>query len=321
MVPAHAGLFPGAPRGGAGAPRGPRARGAVPWSSHAILRPSAWSPRTRGCSRAAARRMRRVVVVPAHAGLFPPCPGPSRDPSRGPRARGAVPRSIWVPPLRRGWSPRTRGCSRCRVRGESVGFVVPAHAGLFPRSSPRPARSYGGPRARGAVPSVTGTWVNPPKWSPRTRGCSPPLRRHGKPLAVVPAHAGLFPGARSRSCAASCGPRARGAVPTASGTRHGPSWWSPRTRGCSLAAVDGGREVPVVPAHAGLFPAGVGRTAPCRGGPRARGAVPGRSQHSGTAGGWSPRTRGCSRVAIGNNKGGAVVPADAGLFRRPRGTS
>ena len=133
-------------------------------------------------------------------------------------------------------------------------------------------------------------------------------------VAVVPAHAGVFPRPGHRRRTAARRPRARGGVPYRSALRGVVRESSPRTRGCSPHRVLGVVPHGVVPAHAGVF-----RTAPdgtpsltCR--PRARGGVPGIGTLTATVPMSSPRTRGCSgdgRLDAGEVP---VVPAHAGVF-------
>ena len=119
-------------------------------------------------------------------------------------------------------------------------------------------------------------------------------------MAVVPAPAGLFPDCRAGVCGSSSRPRACGAVPAGIGSVDMIEGSSPRLRGCSLHRLDRAPARRVVPAPAGLFPAGAAPGRCAAGRPRACGAVPG----------WWQLV---SEVY-------GVVPAPAGLFRtrRPR---
>ncbi len=71
VVPAHAGVVPVVRERPRGEPGGPRARGGGPACLLGILVVSAWSPRTRGWSRAVHAADRLGQVVPAHAGVVP----------------------------------------------------------------------------------------------------------------------------------------------------------------------------------------------------------------------------------------------------------
>ena len=111
-----------------------------------------FSPRTRGCSGAAAVFPIAGHVFPAHAGMFRKQKGTIMKPFGFPRARGDVPSGCEVVGWVSGFSPRTRGCSG----GQE--FVV-----WNPKSFPR---------ARGDVPVANSSKDTLEAFSPRTRGCS-----------------------------------------------------------------------------------------------------------------------------------------------------
>ena len=139
---------------------------------HALRKRGQFSPRTRGCSFENLTGLHRVIVFPAHAGMFRSAPPkPSSSPGF-PRARGDVP----GPSGAIGWvsmfSPRTRGCSHLCKCGNTFAFVFPAHAGMF-------------------LASPTGQ-RNQATFSPRTRGCSGLTLSTINFKPVFPAHAGMF---------------------------------------------------------------------------------------------------------------------------------
>ena len=120
VVPAHAGMFPPHVLCVLTIVSGPRACGDVPLS-HAARRSSiAWSPRMRGCSQRVVVVEGDLLVVPAHAGMFPAPRHPVRRSPCGPRACGDVPIREMQERSYAAWSPRMRGCSRfggnCRLR-------------------------------------------------------------------------------------------------------------------------------------------------------------------------------------------------------------
>ena len=69
------------------------------------------------------------------------------------------------------------------------------------------------PRARGDVPTVSPTGMVTPKFSPRTRGCSPLPNISQGFLNVFPAHAGMFLDLGGEVGKKPSFPRARGDVP------------------------------------------------------------------------------------------------------------
>ena len=111
-----------------------------------------FSPRTRGCSGAAAGGAVAGTVFPAHAGMFRRGRGGRRKLGRFPRARGDVPALL-----------------------EQIGksqAVFPAHAGMFRNIIATSISILGFPRARGDVPGHNIGITFHHKFSPRTRGCS-----------------------------------------------------------------------------------------------------------------------------------------------------
>ena len=170
------------------------------------------------------------------------------------------------------------------------------------------------PRARGDVPPRGQNFGLLKPFSPRTRGCSFFAGAHDAGTLVFPAHAGMF---RCMWCVAmrcGCFPRARGDVPPASRPTRAANRFSPRTRGCSALAIRRPNGDIVFPAHAGMFlmtPSRDRRTA-CF--PRARGDVPAVVNAAALSAPFSPRTRGCSALAIRRPNGDIVFPAHAGMF-------
>ncbi len=191
--------------------------------------------------------------------------------------------------------------------------VVPAHAGMDPRSPACCERSRRGPRARGDGPMVKKRGWNLYKWSPRTRGWTPPSRRILTSPCVVPAHAGMDP----RRCVGPFrprrGPRARGDGPSSSSGPCSPTQWSPRVRGWPRTHRHRDPVGCVVPARAGMAPSTTSASScpicgprACRDGPRSPFGTRESSQ-------WSPRTRGWSRPLGGQPVSVAMVPANAGM--------
>ena len=193
VVPARAGLFPSPPRTSPASPRRPRASGAVPQLFACSKSRVLSSPRERGCSPRPAQHALVVPVVPARAGLFPALRFLASPRWGRPRASGAVPRPLGLVPRWPVSSPRERGCSGVAAVRAIPDDVVPARAGLFPRSSDGRVVRNGRPRASGAVPAAKVSETNAKTSSPRERGCSPAVRVLEVEGVVVPARAGLFP--------------------------------------------------------------------------------------------------------------------------------
>ncbi len=187
VVPAHAGVVPGARTPAATARSGPRARGGGPWSVPPVTGFEVWSPRTRGWSRGGTRGRPDPDVVPAHAGVVPSRPCPPPPAGSGPRARG--------------------GGSLMSARLDATVAVVPAHAGVVLRGGRPPHTVPSGPRARGGGPAHA-AWIRlAAEWSPRTWGWSLRAWCPDVPGRVVPAGAGVVPAGAGRSGLLRRGPR------------------------------------------------------------------------------------------------------------------
>ncbi len=274
LLPAHAGMFPGLAIDGALRLTAPRARGDVPDCETLQALAEGCSPRTRGCSLVTHVRQLELVLLPAHAGMFPRGTPGTASPSTAPRARGDVPAGQVEGGASVGCSPRTRGCSPERDTGALADLLLPAHAGMFPGPSRRGDGRPAAPRARGDVPAVWCRRRQVESCSPRTRGCSFAAEYLDENGQLLPAHAGMFPSPTGPGTTSSTAPRARGDVP---GRRvHGPgrSLCSPRTRGCSQVRIHTWVEAELLPAHAGMFPRRRRRCRRWGSAPRARGDVP-----------------------------------------------
>ena len=274
----------------------------------------AFSPRARGCSVFYTRNVRNTNVFPACAGMFPNATAKKLFKRRFPRVRGDVPRVTSMP---WGWvsfSPRARGCSRWPTHRRLFLQVFPACAGMFPVTTAAMAAHGSFPRVRGDVPVLFSTTKNPPRFSPRARGCSlsppPPWQR----TAVFPACAGMFPFYFPLPKTHPGFPRVRGDVPSTANNCSGCPWFSPRARGCSPATLRLDPPNNVFPACAGMFLRLKLVKYILDSFPRVRGDVPRCSNAPSALLGFSPRARGCSAQADILISGHFVFPACAGMF-------
>ena len=257
VVPAPAGVVPAARPRAASPARRPRARGGGPLLGLDHGPAQASSPRPRGWSLQVRAHAAADVVVPAPAGVVPASGRRRRSATGRPRARGGGPPSPRGGGRERLSSPRPRGWSPPLQAGAESQRVVPAPAGVVPRTArASPARS-GRPRARGGGPGEAVIVYPEDVSSPRPRGWSLPDRWPPRSGQVVPAPAGVVPSRSTGACA----------------------WRS------------------VVPAPAGVVPGRPRRAARrgCR--PRARGGGPGPPTVATPTVGSSPRPRGWSRTA------------------------
>ncbi len=213
LLPAPAGMFPPRPVLEVVRIPAPRARGDVPIALTMACCCALCSPRPRGCSRDAVRGHADAHLLPAPAGMFPPCarwptaqgllPAPAgMFPSTtgcgcgswpAPRARGDVPRTNIATFLRTPCSPRPRGCSHQRPWRVLVTVLLPAPAGMFPTHITRSDLRISAPRARGDVPWASARRVICASCSPRPRGCSLALGVLELGPQLLPAPAGMFP--------------------------------------------------------------------------------------------------------------------------------
>ena len=170
----------------------PRVRGDVPGRVSVHRRRGKFSPRARGCSRAAQSCNRIHTVFPACAGMFRRRRCSNTRCNRFPRVRGDVPNTLREDLEHKTFSPRARGCSEEPEWIDTMLAVFPACAGMFRGRGGSVGASGGFPRVRGDVPSIFNADNHDTLFSPRARGCS----QDGKPgptLGIVfPACAGMF---------------------------------------------------------------------------------------------------------------------------------
>ncbi len=192
------------------------------------------------------------------------------------------------------FSPRARGCSVDYGTRRLLAAVFPACAGMFLPILTRAMKNPGFPRVRGDVPIRIWATQSNAKFSPRARGCSFTATLSVTARQVFPACAGMFPDQCSQYRLRWCFPRVRGDVPSNTSATAPCAPFSPRARGCSLAAALSPIPWRVFPACAGMF-----RPLPrdrerhhCF--PRVRGDVPMAQLPLGPSTLFSPRARGCS---------------------------
>ena len=252
-----------------------------------------------------------------------------------PRARGDVPGSH--PPSRtsQAFSPRTRGCSRCRMIVVYNHIVFPAHAGMF-RVRQVPAwcsRCF--PRVRGDVPQSLSKRKANTVFSPRARGCSCFTTAGGEISQVFPACAGMFratPGRRQDSLGF---PRVRGDVPYWGGDKATVIEFSPHARGCSQLPVPASEDHTVFPrprgcseedleqaqchlvfpAYAGMFRFAARACCALPSFPRVRRDVPAHKTDTLFVGEFSPQARRSSTTKNLEFFHWGILPTQTGTFR------
>ena len=315
--PAHAGMDPIASCPRPRSVRLPRTRGDGPVAGVIVASSGRASPHTRGWTRRHDDRLLNQAGFPAHAGMdlvprFAP-----RVPLRLPRTRGDGPRWTRTVAAAGMASPHTRGWTvPFPTQGDPpAGF--PAHAGMDPRSRGARRRGAGLPRTRGDGPCRFPRGVTHPRASPHTRGWTRPRGGADRRERGFPAHAGMDPGGRRGRRMRDGLPRTRGDGPLTFRFRPGRGRASPHTRGWTVRVLRRGDGVRGFPAHAGMDPAGCGRTATPGRLPRTRGDGPDPPLAAAGRDPASPHTRGWTRPRPGEHHLARGFPAHAGMDPRP----
>ena len=274
VFPACAGMFLRSPVSEENRKSFPRVRGDVPTPAATTRTCGQFSPRARGCSESIHISLGSRRVFPACAGMFRLEAAEKNLESGFPRVRGDVPVLAGAQLLRKGFSPRARGCSAAPIFHFSLSFVFPACAGMFLRGVRLRRKESRFPRVRGDVPQpASGLW-NAESFSPRARGCSYSLCPSKVSVVVFPACAGMFRKKKISFSKDSGFPRVRGDVPSRPARSPACLAFSPRARGCSSALNPENRPHSVFPACAGMFPPQKNAPRPPRSFPRVRGDVP-----------------------------------------------
>ena len=195
VLPARAGVLPNGPTLSSRRSSPPRASGGA--SGHGIVEiPKFWSsPRERGCFRVSWICRIWRFVLPARAGVLPLLRLAEVSHACPPRASGGA--SQVKEPVQRvsASSPRERGCFQTGQGAATVPRVLPARAGVLPSGAAPSQRRMSPPRASGGASHAL-SCVGGGVWSsPRERGCFLHLPRADRRAVVLPARAGVLPGA------------------------------------------------------------------------------------------------------------------------------
>ncbi len=171
--------------------------------------------------------------------------------------------------------------------------LLPAPAGMVPRTQAAARAVRPAPRARGDGPGageIVQLW---PICSPRPRGWSPWRAVRPADPGLLPAPAGMVPSSARSPSASTTAPRARGDGPTITTAKLAAGSCSPRPRGWSPSRVGHQRGDRLLPAPAGMVPS-----------PGARFDRPSSC---------SPRPRGWSRAGADSVDSQYLLPAPAGM--------
>ncbi len=272
------------------------------------------SPRERGSSVVSGRRDVDGCVVPARAGVILAHLDEAAARGGRPRASGGHPGSGRRSTRPTTSSPRERGSSGGCTRSTCWRPVVPARAGVILDSVSHRYRRPRRPRASRGHPPVAPPTISSVTSSPRERGSSSRRIRVAGWRPVVPARAGVIPSTARRTASRPCRPRASGGHPGTAGCRSSRHRSSPRERGSSYVSGGHGPFPGVVPARAGVIPAGRSTVTGTSSRPRASGGHPRYGSASADVDMSSPRERGSSGLTRTQGARWGVVPARAGVI-------
>ncbi len=195
--------------------------------------------------------------------------------------------------------------------------VLPARAGIVRSSATASCPSSGPPRPRGDRPRSVNEIKGFLTSSPPARGSSDHLARPGCGGGVLPARAGIVRPRRCRRSRPSSPPRPRGDRPARVGGRIDPARSSPPARGSSAGTGPRRAALAVLAARAGIVRRLTVGIDMIRGPPRPRGDRPDLVCWCPLSAPSSPPARGSSEVRDELDVHADVLPARAGIFRKP----
>ena len=152
----------------------------------------AFAPHTRGSTVTTPGGGMIVSVCPAHAGVYRVPKAIGLVPSCLPRTRGGLPRAKGhrVSPFV--FAPHTRGSTLEDDGRHFHHLVCPAHAGVYRWPGVANTGTSGLPRTRGGLPAEADANEGGASFAPHTRGSTHVYQPTFHPVAVCPAHAGVY---------------------------------------------------------------------------------------------------------------------------------
>ena len=275
----------------------PRSRGENDAISFKEVGSPGSSPLTRGKLDHCLDEIRRVGLIPAHAGKT------NVHEERSQRPRGS--------------SPLTRGKLRELNRWISTAGLIPAHAGKTGPGDWKRRTDQAHPRSRGENAAIAAMTRKIGGSSPLTRGKQEYHDRHARLRGLIPAHAGKTSYRSVRRLDRRAHPRSRGEnVHTLVAIAHIPGS-SPLTRGKPQAERFFGNRLGLIPAHAGKTVLAGHLFSSARAHPRSRGEnILSFTQDAYTAGS-SPLTRGKLTFECPQCGTVRLIPAHAGKTQVP----
>ena len=250
------------------------------------------SPLTRGKPSRASRWVRRVRLIPAHAGKTRCRRRPCRPRPAHPRSRGENWETFILDEASGGSSPLTRGKLACGLARRGRGRLIPAHAGKT-----------------SSVISCSFSFAA----HPRSRGENADRHDAGHDACrLIPAHAGKTVYTVAYRISAAAHPRSRGENALRMSTPILPSGSSPLTRGKPDSGAQGAFWGRLIPAHAGKTREFNRETDSHAAHPRSRGENQLTVDPTVFDDGSSPLTRGKPFAGSGAMVGVRLIPAHAG---------
>ena len=208
----------------------------------------------RGCFLDLSPYIPKSLVLPAYAGMFLVRNFGILNADGSPRVCGDVSGNLEGDKNVTWFSPRMRGCFQDRRRSEQRFHVLPAYAGMFLELSCFFSFGICSPRVCGDVSRSPNSGSPRRRFSPRMRGCFSKARRLLRTKQVLPAYAGMFLSIKIYVLTIDGSPRVCGDVSGDMARLVSVLEFSPRMRGCFLAAALHQRARTVLPAYAGMFP-------------------------------------------------------------------
>ena len=195
---------------------------------------STFSPRMWGCSARWLCGGGSFEVFPTYVGMFRRRGASVSSCPCFPHVCGDVPRTVWLPTPRVGFSPRMWGCSaRARPR-RSGAAVFPTYVGMFRCQAWRNSSGCGFPHVCGDVPPLADLYFWGAEFSPRMWGCSERVWSLLRYCPVFPTYVGMFLASTRVRGRYSSFPHVCGDVPFNSVRVPFPRAFSPRMWGCSV---------------------------------------------------------------------------------------
>ncbi len=193
LLPAPAGMVPAPSKSPPTSTTAPRTRGDGPRPITVSVSGPVCSPHPRGWSHPTGDAQEPGRLLPAPAGMVPSATRGGSGGLAAPRTRGDGPGTEASASCRSACSPHPRGWSHRHGLGREDRDLLPAPAGMVPRTKRGISVCFTAPRTRGDGPRIIGTSARPSACSPHPRGWSLQGGSDRGPRALLPAPAGMVP--------------------------------------------------------------------------------------------------------------------------------